>query len=124
MTTGLWLDYLAICIDPEKAAQCEFSMNLITPDNNEQYAVELKNGALTNIKGFLSPTPDATVTINRSDLDAVLLGKTSLKELFSSGKASLTGTINPFELLQGMTTKFCHNFEIMPGTQGTVKTMP
>ena len=124
MTTGLWLDYLAICIDPEKAAQCEFAMNLITPDNNERYAVELKNGTLTNIKGFLSPAPDATVTINRSDLDAVLLGKTSLKELFSSGKASLTGTVNPFELLQGMTTKFSPNFEIMPGTQGTVKTRP
>lgn len=46
MTTGLWLDYLAICIDPEKAVQCEFAMNLITPDNNEQYAVELKMARL------------------------------------------------------------------------------
>ena len=70
------------------------------------------------------PQYDATVMEKLRAHHPVLLGKTSLKELFSSGKASLTGTVNPFELLQGMTTKFSPNFEIMPGTQGTVKTRP
>jgi len=121
MTTGLWLDYLAICIDPDKAANCGFIMNLITPDNNERYVVELNNATLTNIKDFSCPTPDATVKINRSDLDSVLLGKTGLQDLFTSGKATLDGKVNPFEILQGMLANFSPNFEIMPGTQGTDK---
>ena len=45
-----------------------FTVNLITPDNDERFLIELANATLTNIKGFLAPRSDLTLTINRSDL--------------------------------------------------------
>ncbi len=52
MTTGQWLDFLGISMDPKKAAGLHFKVNLVTPDNGEKYIVELSNATLTNIEGF------------------------------------------------------------------------
>ena len=40
-------------MDPKKAAGLNYTINLVTPDNGEKYAIELENATLTNIKGFL-----------------------------------------------------------------------
>ena len=54
-TTEQWLDFLGISMDPKKAEGMRFTINLVTPDNGEKYAVELSNATLTTIKGFLAP---------------------------------------------------------------------
>jgi alkyl sulfatase BDS1-like metallo-beta-lactamase superfamily hydrolase len=41
-----------------------------TPDNGEQFIVELENATLTNIKGFQAENADLTLTADRADLDA------------------------------------------------------
>jgi alkyl sulfatase BDS1-like metallo-beta-lactamase superfamily hydrolase len=57
-----------------KAAGLKFTINLVTPDNGEQYAIEMSNTTLTNIKGFLVKDPDLTITVNRADLKEVMMG--------------------------------------------------
>ncbi len=57
MTTEQWLDFVAVSMDPKKAEGMKFSVNLITPDNGEQYAVEMSNATLTTIKGFQANEP-------------------------------------------------------------------
>lgn len=52
----------------------KFTINLVTPDNGEQYAIEMSNATLTNIKGFLVKDPDLTITVNRADLNEVMMG--------------------------------------------------
>jgi alkyl sulfatase BDS1-like metallo-beta-lactamase superfamily hydrolase len=52
MSTGHWLDFLGISMDPKKAEGARYTVNLVTPDNGEKYAVELSNATLTNIEGF------------------------------------------------------------------------
>ena len=37
-------------------------MNLVTPDNGEKYVVELSNGTLTSLAGFVSDSADLTIT--------------------------------------------------------------
>ena len=49
-------------MDPKKAEGLHYTLNLVTPDNGEKYAVELSNATLTNIEGFLAPKPDLTLT--------------------------------------------------------------
>jgi alkyl sulfatase BDS1-like metallo-beta-lactamase superfamily hydrolase len=117
LSTGLWLDFLAIRLDSSKADGMKFKMNLVTPDNGEQYAVELSNATLTSIKGFLAKNPDLTLTINRSDLEAVMMGKATFAEQAAAGKARFDGDPKPLQQLMGMMVQFPPDFEIMPGTK-------
>ncbi|WP_425905240.1 alkyl sulfatase C-terminal domain-containing protein [Nitrobacter sp. TKz-YC02] len=68
MSTEQWLDFIGISLDPKKADGMQFTINLVTPDNGEQYAIEMSNATLTNIRGFQAKNPTLTVTVNRADL--------------------------------------------------------
>ena len=46
MTTGHYLDFLGISMDPKNAEGPEFTVNLVTPDNGEKYIVELSNATI------------------------------------------------------------------------------
>jgi alkyl sulfatase BDS1-like metallo-beta-lactamase superfamily hydrolase len=116
MTTGLLLDYLAVRLDGKKAEGVSYKVNLLTPDNGERYAIELNNSALTSIRDFQIPTPDLTVTVNRSDIEKMLLGAASLEQLVSAGKVRLEGDARLLEQLKGMFVQFDSGFEILPGT--------
>jgi alkyl sulfatase BDS1-like metallo-beta-lactamase superfamily hydrolase len=116
MSTEQWLDFVAISMDPKKAEGMKFSINLITPDNGEQHAVEMSNATLTNIKGFLVPKPDLTITVNRADLNGVMMGQVSFDDLIKEGKATFDGDRTGFDQLRSILVPFTPDFEILPGT--------
>jgi alkyl sulfatase BDS1-like metallo-beta-lactamase superfamily hydrolase len=116
MSTEMWLDFLGISIDPKKAEGIGFTINLVTPDNGEKYLVELSNATLTNIKGQQAKNPDLTITLNRADLNLVMMGASSFDDLIKAGKAKFDGDRKPFDQLRGMLVPFTPNFEILPGT--------
>ncbi|OEU60870.1 MAG: hypothetical protein BA870_03445 [Desulfuromonadales bacterium C00003094] len=116
MTTDLWLDFLAIRLDSKKAEGVAFVINLVTPDNGEEYVVELSNATLTNIEGFQAADPDLTITIDRADLEQTMMGAVSFDEQIEAGKAKLVGDPKPYEQLKTMLVQFDMGFEILPGT--------
>ena len=116
MTTELWLDFLGIRLVSKKAEGVNFLINLVTPDNDEKFVVELSNGTLTNIKGFQAENPDLTVTIKRSDLEKTMMGAVSFDDQIKGGKAKLVGDRKPYEQLKTMLVQFDVGFEILPGT--------
>jgi linear primary-alkylsulfatase len=116
MTTTLWLDYLGIRLDSRKAEGIEFTVNLITPDNDEMYIVELSNATLTNIKGFRADSPDLTISINRSDLNMVMMGEIPLIDMIEDGTAETSGNTQVIYQLRDMLDQFELGFEILPGT--------
>lgn len=118
MTTQLWLDFLAIRLDSSKVQGVEFTINLVTPDNDEKFIVELSNATLTSVEGFLADDADMTVTINRTDLEPVMMGEITLDDQIKAGKATLTGDRKPYEQLKSALIHFEMGFEIMPGTGG------
>ena len=59
----------------------------------------LNNSTLTNIKGFQAPKPDLTITINRTDLEAVMMGAATLDQQIASGKAKLVGDRRPYNAI-------------------------
>jgi alkyl sulfatase BDS1-like metallo-beta-lactamase superfamily hydrolase len=122
MTTDLWLDFLGIRMDAEKAEGMKFKINFATPDNGEKYVVELSNSALTNIKGHQAADADLSITINRSDLDLVMMGKKSFDDQIAAGKAKLKGDRGVYEKLKSTLVQFELGFEMMPGTKGAVET--
>ena len=116
MTTDLWLDYLAIRMDGKKAEDMSFVINFITPDNGEKYIVELSNATLTNIKGFQAENPDLTLTIDRSDLDMVMMGEKTMDEMIKSGAAKTNGNTEVISQLRSILDYFEMGFQILPGT--------
>jgi alkyl sulfatase BDS1-like metallo-beta-lactamase superfamily hydrolase len=117
MSTELWLNALGIAVDSKKAEGMKFTINLVTPDNQEKFVVEMSNSALTNIKGRLADKADLTVTLNRSDLETVMGGATSFDKLLAAGKAKFEGDRKPFDQLRSTLTGFTPDFEMMPGTK-------
>jgi len=116
MSTELWLDFLGISMDPKRADGMRFTINLITPDNGEKYLVEMSNATLTNIKGRQAKDPDLTITVNRADLNTVMMGVATFDDLIKTGKAKFDGDRKPFDQLRSILVAFAPNFEILPGT--------
>jgi alkyl sulfatase BDS1-like metallo-beta-lactamase superfamily hydrolase len=116
MSTEQWLDFIGISMDPRKADGIRFTINLVTPDNSEKFVVEMSNATLTTIKGFQAPKPDLTVTVNRADLNRVMMGVASFDDLIAAGQAKFDGNRTGFDQLRAILVPFTPDFEIMPGT--------
>ncbi|MEM1361340.1 MAG: alkyl sulfatase dimerization domain-containing protein [Pseudomonadota bacterium] len=119
MSTELFLDFLAIKMDSQKAEGLAFKMNLATPDNGEKFAVELSNATLTNVEGFELSDPDLTLTLNRSDLESVMTGEAEFTDLIADGRATATGDVSVLVKLAEAMVSFDPMFEILPGTAQT-----
>ncbi len=115
--TSLLLDALAIQVDSRKAEGLNFKFNLIHPDINEKYLVEMSNATLTHIQGFQAKDADLTITLNRADFEDIMLKKAKLADLARSGKAKLEGNTAVLKQLAGACEMFDAMFEIMPGTK-------
>lgn len=116
MSTELLLDFLGIRLDSRKAEGMAFVVNLETPDNGEKFIIELSNSTLTNSKGFLSPTADLSIVINRSELELIMSGLSTFQILAGKGKVRLEGDASIIQKLQDVLVQFSSDFEILPGT--------
>jgi alkyl sulfatase BDS1-like metallo-beta-lactamase superfamily hydrolase len=121
MSTGLFLDFLGIRMDSTKAEDMEFTINLSTPDNGETYVLELSNATLTNIEGYLADDADLSITINRSDLEQVMMGKKSFVAQIEDQTAKVEGDVEVLQKLASTMIDFDLFFEVLPGTKGEVE---
>ena len=117
MSTELFLDFIGIRMDSKKAEGLEFSINLVTPDNGEKFAIELSNATFTNLEGFQVANPDLTITINRSDLVQVMMGAKTLAAQIDDGTAKIEGNREVLSQLASTLVDFELGFEILPGTK-------
>ena len=118
MSTELFLDFVGIRMDSKQAEDLEFSINLITPDNGEKFAIELVNATFTNVEGFLNEDPDLTITINRTDLENIMMGQKSFAASIADGTAKAEGNVDILAQLAKTLVTFEIGFEILPGTAG------
>ncbi|UCD67262.1 MAG: MBL fold metallo-hydrolase [Betaproteobacteria bacterium] len=116
MSTELFLDFIAIRMDSKKAEDLAFTMNLITPDNGEKFAIELSNATFTNVEGFLNKEPDLTIVINRSELEKIMMGQKSFAASIEDGTAKVEGDVDLIAKLAQTLVTFEIGFEILPGT--------
>ena len=124
MTTGMWLDFLGVRLDVSKTEGKHFIINFISPDNDEKYLIELSNSTLTNIEGIQSPKADLTITMNRSELNDVMMGIVSFDDKIKEGKAMLKGDRKSYDELKNMLTTFTMEFELIPGTLPGAASIP
>jgi len=116
MTTGQWWDAMATRVDSERADGMEFVLNFITPDNEQQFVIELSGGTLSNIQGYQASAPDATITMDRADLETVIMGRATLIEQLQSGNGFVEGDTSVLSQLASVLVSFNAGFEVLPGT--------
>jgi linear primary-alkylsulfatase len=116
-STELFLNYLGVQMDSRKAEGMRFKINLATPDNGEWFVMEVSNATLTTIAGRQAADADLTITIDRADLEDVMIGTATLADKASAGKAELRGDTQILAQLGSTMTKFDNWFEILPGTK-------
>ena len=123
MSTGLFFEFVAIMVDSKKAEGMKFTINLITPENGEEYVIEMSNATLTNIEGYQAKDPDLTLTISRMGLAMAMTGKKTIKDQIADGDAKAEGDISVLTQLASTLVHFSNDFEILPGTKTTAKEM-
>jgi alkyl sulfatase BDS1-like metallo-beta-lactamase superfamily hydrolase len=124
MPTGFWLDFLGISMDPKRAEGMNLTINLVLPDIGEKYLIELSNATLTNIEGVQASKPDLTLTLNRADLNRVMLGVATFDQLAQAGQARFDGDRTAIYKLRDLMVTFTPDFEFIPGSAPERRQVP
>jgi alkyl sulfatase BDS1-like metallo-beta-lactamase superfamily hydrolase len=113
MSSELIFDFLGVRLNTEQAIEHNFKINFIFPDRNEKFLVQLSNAHLNNIENIQDKHADLTVTINRADLDLLLLQQQSFEQLLTSEKVHLKGNGKVLAQLLMMMDSFPFWFNIV-----------
>ena len=73
-------------------------------------------GTRSNSQGDTAPDPDATITMNRSGLEKVIMGQATLGSQLQSGVGTVTGNAALLLQLNSVLVEFDPSFEVIPGT--------
>ncbi|MEM5316912.1 alkyl sulfatase dimerization domain-containing protein [Paraburkholderia sp. JHI869] len=91
MPLDMFLDYLGIRLNGDRANGKTASFNLVLTDTKENYVLGVENSALHYTKDKSSKSADATVTMTRADLNDIMMGKTNMQKLVMAGNAKIDG---------------------------------
>ncbi|WP_339516370.1 alkyl/aryl-sulfatase [Pseudomonas sp. RL_15y_Pfl2_60] len=97
MTTEMFLDFLAIHLNGPKVGDKSYAYNLEFPDTKEKFLLTVKNGVLNYNKDKVGEKVDGSVTLNRSVLDNIALGKLKMGNLTESGDVKIDGDAAKFK---------------------------
>jgi alkyl sulfatase BDS1-like metallo-beta-lactamase superfamily hydrolase len=91
MPLDMFLDFLGIRLNGERAAGKTVSFNLSLTDTKEQVVLGVENSAIHYSKGGTSSAADASITMTRENLNNIMLGTTNMQKLVMSGDAKVDG---------------------------------
>ena len=109
----MFLGYLAMRLNGPAAADTDYRFNLVFPDVDETYLLEVGNGVLNYTEGARANDANTTVTLNRSTMDAVVLRETTLADEVATGGITVDGDGAAFEDFLGLLDDFEFWFNIV-----------
>jgi alkyl sulfatase BDS1-like metallo-beta-lactamase superfamily hydrolase len=113
MSLRLLCNYMAMRVNGPDAAGRRITLNFVFSDTGEKVVLELRNGSLNHSLDRTADDADATVTLERKDLDAVIVGETNLLEEAKEGKIKVEPDIGPLAELVGLLDTFDIWFNIV-----------
>ncbi len=113
MTDEMYLDYLAVRVNSERAEGLKLRLNWIMTDSGRQYVLNLENSALTVRCERQADDAGATVSMARTTVDAILLRKTDFTKAIADGLIRIEGDAQQFSTLLGTLDTFDHLFNIV-----------
>jgi len=102
LTSDMFFDMLAIRVDPAKAAGQSTVVNWHFTDRDEKLVLTLSHCTLSHRMGEWSDAAAASVTMARSTLDQMILGKVTAPEALASGALKVDGDLSRFAALFAM----------------------
>ncbi len=112
-TTPMLLDFAAVRINPQKAAEAPFRINIELTDRNEKHLITAGNGVLVHEAGIVDPKAGATVRLIRPQLLMTLLAGMPAAPLIAAGEIGIDGDKTLYETLCGLIEPVVTNFPIV-----------
>lgn len=112
------LDSVAVRVNAEAAEGKNIHVNLILPDNEEQYTITLSNGNLSYYAAEKLSEADITLTIDQRDLLRLISGQLSLGELVSLGASAFQGSPLALASFLSVIEKDNRNYDLVPSPAG------
>ena len=114
MPINMYLDYMGIRLNAEKAAGKKFSVNWDIPDLKEKYTINLENSVLAYRKvDSFKEKADVTMSMTKATLDSIQTGATTVDKEIESGNIKLTGDAANFKEYLGFFDNFKPDFNIV-----------
>ncbi|MDH6230769.1 alkyl sulfatase BDS1-like metallo-beta-lactamase superfamily hydrolase [Mesorhizobium soli] len=111
--TAMYFDLLGVQLNAARAEGKHLVLNWNLTDELKKYTLNLENSALTWVEDKQDANADASLTLARSTLDAILLGETTFPEAIKSGAINVGGQPEKLMELLGMLDKFNPSFPIV-----------
>ncbi|UUY08296.1 MBL fold metallo-hydrolase [Pseudomonas sp. J452] len=112
MTPEMLFDYLAVRLNGERAAGKKLVLNYNFSDLGKSYALTVENGVLT-YEPKASDQADVGLTMSKTTLEAIQLGRTTLEQKVASGELTFDGRPAAFGEFMGLLDKFEFWFDIV-----------
>jgi alkyl sulfatase BDS1-like metallo-beta-lactamase superfamily hydrolase len=113
ISLDLLFDFLGVRLNAEKAEGKKIVLNWTFTDVNEKLTLNLENSALTHVSGKLSANADASFTLTRTTLNAILLKQMSFPYAIMANYVSFEGDPRKLGDLMGMLDDFSPGFPII-----------
>jgi alkyl sulfatase BDS1-like metallo-beta-lactamase superfamily hydrolase len=117
--TGMIFDFLGVQLDGPRADGKRITINWTFTDANETYRLALLNSALSYTRNKQADDADASLTLKRDTLNAIVLRRTTLAEAIQSGQIKATGDSSKAVELFSLFDTFNPNFEIVEPKKAT-----
>jgi alkyl sulfatase BDS1-like metallo-beta-lactamase superfamily hydrolase len=112
-TTSMLLDFAAVRVNPEKASERAFRINIELADRNEKHLITVENGVLIHEDGVTDPKAGATVRLKRPTLLMTLLAGVPAAGQIASGDIVVQGDASLYEALTGLIEPIAANFPVV-----------
>ncbi|UCM54850.1 MBL fold metallo-hydrolase [Aeromonas dhakensis] len=112
MNPSMLFDYLAVRINPEKAAGKKMVINMDFTDIGEKHTLSLENAVINHTTRYAAK-PDVTLTLSKQTLDDIQLGQGTLEQKIASGEIKVQGNQQTFSDFVGLLDKFNFWFNIV-----------
>ncbi len=113
MTLELLFDYMGVRLNGPDAAAATITLNLNVSDTGERAVLELTNGSLNHSIGRQDADADATLTMDRPVLSAVVLGEMSSADAIAQGVLTADPDAKALDQLLGFLDSFDFWFNIV-----------
>jgi alkyl sulfatase BDS1-like metallo-beta-lactamase superfamily hydrolase len=113
VSNELFFDFLGVRLDATRAEGKHLVVNWSFTDTNQQFVLTLENSALTHVAGRQAPNADATLTLARATLDAIVLKETTFPAALLKGSVRIEGDPRKLAELLTLLDDFEPMFEIV-----------
>jgi alkyl sulfatase BDS1-like metallo-beta-lactamase superfamily hydrolase len=109
----LLFDALAVRLNGPKAEGVSFTMHWHFTDLQEQWLVEIHNGAMNSMRTDAPLETDIALTLRRATLHDILQQRTTAMDAMATGKLRLSGDASRLGAFFGLLDRFSGNFPVV-----------